>query len=115
MTQELMELLREVDSQLNLDWPSGLKLRLREALAKAQRQGSVHGEQPAARVNAQGFLVECGDLPLAPGSVLFLAPQPTIPDERLSGDDDPAVLCAYNDGWNACRAAVLAAAPEVKR
>lgn len=35
--------------------------------------------QPAARVNEDGFLVECGDLPLAPGSVLYLG-QPAAPE-----------------------------------
>lgn len=41
--------------------------------------------KPAARVNADGFLVECTDLPLAPGSVLYLG-QPAAPLVPLTNE-----------------------------
>lgn len=43
---------------------------------------------------------------------LFAAPQPApvVPDEKR--DDDGSVTSDFDQGWNACRAAILAAAPK---
>lgn len=41
-------------------------------------------------------------------------PAPVVPDEKdktVDADDHP-LLWSFNEGWNACRAAMLAAAPQ---
>lgn len=48
------------------------------------------------------------------GTKFYVAqPAPVVPDERdktVDADDHP-LLWSFNEGWNACRAAMLAAAP----
>lgn len=48
--------------------------------------------EPVARVNNEGFIVEVGDLPLAPGMKLYATPQPAAKPaqaERVALNDDP--------------------------
>ncbi|WP_225865430.1 hypothetical protein [Klebsiella pneumoniae] len=51
-----------------------------------------------------------------PGTKLYrhAQPVPRVPDEKdktVDADDHP-LLWSFNEGWNACRAAMLAAAPQ---
>lgn len=54
------------------------------------------------------------DLPFRLRSAANAQPAPVVPDERdktVDADDHP-LLWSFNEGWNACRAAMLAAAPQ---
>lgn len=54
------------------------------------------------------------DLPFRLRSAANAQPAPVVPDERdktVDADDHP-LLWSFNEGWNACRAAMLAVAPQ---
>ncbi|MEG8471476.1 hypothetical protein U4O80_05485 [Klebsiella pneumoniae] len=59
------------------------------------------------------FVAKDGDVAVLP-LYRHAQPAPVVPDERdkaVDADDHP-LLWSFNAGWNACRAAMLAAAPQ---
>lgn len=75
--------IEELESQLEAIGAGGVS---------SQRITSQRGGEPVARVNDDGFIVETG-LGLAPGTLLYTAPQPAEPDGTLTNEgtksDDP--------------------------
>ena len=74
--------------------------------------------EPVAEVlsNRPGNDTSTIDRALPVGTQLYrhAQPAPVVPDERdktVDADDHP-LLWSFNEGWNACRAAMLAAAPQ---
>lgn len=65
---------------------------LRQLLDAMQRElaslAASAGSEPVARVNDDGFIVEIGDLPIAPGQKLYLHPSP--PEGMVGGWQDIA-------------------------
>jgi hypothetical protein len=97
--------------------PVGTKIYTTPQPAQATQ---AEAQQPAtgasvAYVDRDGFIIETGLL-LTPGTKLYTRPAPSVPDAIASPVEDgteydycSGQAAGYAEGWNACRAAMLAA------
>lgn len=75
---------------------------------------SIYGDPEAFGEREIRPLVGIQQMPYGTKLYRHVQPAPVVPDEKdktVDADDHP-LLWSFNEGWNACRAAMLAAAPQ---
>ncbi|HEJ7993709.1 TPA: hypothetical protein SMI27_004417 [Serratia liquefaciens] len=114
MTQILTtERLREIVEDGFLEHGDA-KSMARELLANREAQPvlNIQFKDGWPVPNSPGLVVGSEKLPDGFYDFYTAPPAPAVPDE-MTGDGVLAMHdCGYIEGWNACRAAMLAAAPE---
>lgn len=121
ITRERLEWLSQISCRDDIEDIGGDEIRELASIALAAMDSepvaevvSIYGDPEAFGEREIRPLVGIQQMPYGTKLYRHAQPAPVVPDERdktVDADDHP-LLWSFNEGWNACRAAMLAVAPQ---